>query len=88
MLVLYMWNVSDNISYLPIIKMDNYFIVFPVLLGVMKRDAQVLFIMHVYELENYGMTYVQAIINSERVRVGLGAKYIRLLTQDWRCKSR
>ena len=56
--------------------------------GVAKRDAQTLFIMIVYELENYGMTYVDAIINGERVRVGIGSRYIRILTPNWRCKNR
>lgn len=56
--------------------------------GVAKRDAQVLFVMIMYELENYGMTYVQAIVNGERVRVAIGAKCIRILTQNWRCKTR
>lgn len=53
-----------------------------------KRDAQVLFIMIVYELENYGMNYVQAIIGGERVRVAIGAKCIRILTPNWRIKTR
>ncbi len=56
--------------------------------GVAKRDAQSLFIMIVYELENYGMTYVEAIIAGERVTVGIGAKYIRILNKEMRCKNR
>lgn len=53
-----------------------------------KRDAQILFIMIIYELDNYGMTYVQAIIGGERVRVAIGAKCVRILTQKWHVKTR
>lgn len=56
--------------------------------GVSRRDSQSIFIMIVYELEYYGMTYVRAIINGERVRIGVGAKNIRIFTEDWKCKSR
>lgn len=53
-----------------------------------RRDAQVLFIMIIYELENYGMTYVQAMVGGEKVRVAIGAKCIRILTLKWHIKSR
>ena len=56
--------------------------------GITRRDAQLMFIMLMYDLENYGMTYVQAIISGERVRVAIGAKCIRILTQNWQIKSR
>lgn len=61
---------------------------FVLILGANKREALVLFINAVYDLENYGMTYVRAIVNSEHVIVGIGSKYIRIFTPTWRCKNR
>ena len=47
-----------------------------------------MFIQAVYDLENYGMQYVRAIMNEDNVIVGIGARFIRIFSTDWRCKSR
>ena len=58
------------------------------ILGNGKRQAQLQFIQSVYELENYGMQYVRALVSDENVIIGIGAKYIRIFSLNWRCKTR
>ena len=62
--------------------------IIPILLGIKKRDAQIYFIQTVYEMENYGITYVRAILGGEKIILGIGAKYIRIFNQDWKLKYR
>ena len=60
----------------------------PHLIGIEQKQAQLHFIQAIYELENYGMHYVRALVNDDNVIVGIGAKFIRIFTTSWRCKSR
>ena len=56
--------------------------------GISKRKAHLLLIQAVYDLENYGMQYVHALVNEDKVIVGIGAKFLRIFTTNWKCKTR
>ena len=53
--------------------------------GLDRHAAQLYFIQEVYQLETYGMAYVDASMNGGPVIVGVGAHNIRVFTPAWMC---
>ena len=53
--------------------------------GLLKNEAQILFLLEVYQLESYGVSYYAATLNGADVRLAIGARHIRILDSRRRC---
>jgi len=59
----------------------NYFLC---ILGLQRTEAQMLFMLEVYQLDSHGISYIPAVMSGEVISLAIGAKHIRIMDRDSR----